>query len=45
MGLLQKSFAGATGTQAKVKMILASNLFVSPILNVAYLCVWRYDWS
>jgi len=37
MGILQKTFAGATGTQAKVKMILASNLFVSPILNVAYL--------
>ena len=37
MGVLQKTFAGATGTQAKVKMILASNLFVSPILNVAYL--------
>lgn len=37
VGILQRSFAGDNGSRAKIKMILASNLFVSPILNTAYL--------
>ncbi|KAK1228619.1 hypothetical protein PQX77_008213 [Marasmius sp. AFHP31] len=31
VGLLQKAFAGKTGTKARVGQILASNLFVAPI--------------
>ncbi|KAL0579375.1 hypothetical protein V5O48_002651 [Marasmius crinis-equi] len=37
VGLLQKVFAGKTGTKAKVGQILASNLFVAPIQASAYL--------
>ncbi|KAJ6574976.1 hypothetical protein B0H19DRAFT_1126616 [Mycena capillaripes] len=37
VGLLQKAFAGKTGTGAKVAQIVASNLLVAPIQTTAYL--------
>ncbi|KAJ6509403.1 hypothetical protein C8R47DRAFT_1098570 [Mycena vitilis] len=37
VGLLQKAFAGKTGTGAKVAQILASNLLIAPIQTTAYL--------
>ncbi|KAJ8083840.1 hypothetical protein AAF712_000757 [Marasmius tenuissimus] len=37
VGLLQKAFAGKTGTKARVGQILASNLCVAPIQASAYL--------
>ncbi|EKM83567.1 hypothetical protein AGABI1DRAFT_50813 [Agaricus bisporus var. burnettii JB137-S8] len=37
VGLLQRSFAGKTGLQAKVAQILANNLLVAPIQTAAYL--------
>jgi len=37
MGVLQRAFAGQTGTRAKVGMIVASNVLVSPVINTVYL--------
>jgi len=37
VGLLQKAFAGKTGTGAKIAQIVASNLLVAPIQTAAYL--------
>ncbi|KAJ7357227.1 hypothetical protein DFH08DRAFT_851374 [Mycena albidolilacea] len=37
VGLLQKAFAGKTGTGAKIGQIVASNLLVAPIQTTAYL--------
>jgi len=37
VGLLQRSFAGKTGTGAKIAQILCSNLLVAPIQTTVYL--------
>ncbi|KAF8213185.1 hypothetical protein K438DRAFT_1915362 [Mycena galopus ATCC 62051] len=37
VGLLQKAFAGKTGTGAKIGQIVASNLLVAPVQTTAYL--------
>ncbi|KAJ7071159.1 hypothetical protein C8F01DRAFT_1109356 [Mycena amicta] len=37
MGLLQRTFAGKTGTGAKVGQLLATSLLIAPIQTVAYL--------
>jgi hypothetical protein len=38
IGLLQKVFAGRKSLKAKILQILASNLIISPIQNLVYLC-------
>ncbi|KAJ6519688.1 hypothetical protein C8R45DRAFT_952382 [Mycena sanguinolenta] len=37
VGLLQKAFAGKTGTGAKIGQIVANNLLVAPVQTTAYL--------
>ncbi|KAK7064335.1 mitochondrial carrier domain-containing protein [Favolaschia claudopus] len=37
VGLLQKAFAGKTGTSAKIGQIVANNLLVAPVQTSAYL--------
>ena len=36
LGFLQRAFAGKTSSRAKLGMILASNLFISPIQQSVY---------